>query len=337
MLDKGIFKSLFRIGLALLGVIVLVVLFIRYQGFQYWEAYTGEGFAHELPLATAYPISDDNRTTACSSGFFKVLTFNIEYGSELIETMAARFNNGSTGGALPWSVRAPEIRTRINGYAPDLIGFQETHTDKDIGTILSLSDYSLLSYHMGSFQYGDAALAYRGSRFEILDKGQLWLGPHPDLPMSYGFKPLAMLRYVNWAVLKEKATGFTFMFVNTHFDNAGGNKEPSATLFYERITQLAKGLPLIVTGDFNTTGDTERYRRIIGADKPVQLLQNAYVLAGQPTVPSVLHPDKRIDHILAGGPCHAKVDHWFIDPHPLNNGERMSDHLPILARVRFTP
>ena len=337
MLNKGFLKTLLWVGAALISVLILLAVFIRYQGFQYWAAYTDIGFAHELPLETAYPITPENRQTACNSGDFKVLTFNVEYGSELIESMAARFNKGSTGGALPWSVRAPEIHERIKSYEPDLIGFQETHTDKDIATILSVADYSLSSYHQGSFEYGDAALAYKAARFEILDKGQLWLGPNPELPMSFGFKPLAMLRYVNWAVLKEKSTGFTFMFVNTHFDNAGGNKDPSAILFYERITQLAKALPMIVTGDFNTTGDSERYRKIIGADKPVQLLQNAYVLAGQPKVAPELHPDKRIDHIFVGGPCQAKADHWFIDPQPLKNGERMSDHLPILANVKFNP
>ena len=318
-------------------MLVLIMLFIRYQVIQYWVVYTGDGFAHELSLKTSNSITDNNRKQLCVSGDFKVLTFNVEYGSKLIENMAVYFNNASTGSALPWSVRAPEIRERINGYAPDLIGFQETHTDKDIATILSVVDYSILSYHMGGFEYGDAALAYKAARFEVLDKGQLWLGPNPDLPMSYGFKPLAMIRYVNWAVLKEKSSGFTFMFINTHFDNASGNKDPSAILFYERITQLAKGLPMIVTGDFNTTGDSERYRRIIGADKPVQLLQNTYVLAGQPKVAPELNPDKRIDHIFAGGPCHAKADHWIIDPQPLKKGERMSDHLPILADVQFTP
>ena len=335
MLNKSFLKILICSGAAVLSLLVLLTVFIRYQGFQYWAAYTDKGFATALPLASAYPITEANRSATCNSGDLKVLTFNVEYGSELIESMAARFNKGSTGGALPWSVRAPEIRERIKGYEPDLIGFQETHTDKDIATILSVTDYGLISYHMGSFEYGDAALAYKVARFEVLDKGQMWLGPNPELPMSFGFKPLAMIRYVNWAVLKEKSNGFTFMYVNTHFDNAGVNKDPSAILFYERITQLAQGLPMIVTGDFNTTGDSERYRKIIGVDKPVQLLQNTYVLAGQPKVSPELHPDKRIDHIFVGGPCHAKAGHWFIDPQPLMNGERMSDHLPILVSIQF--
>ena len=63
-------------------------------------------------------------------------------------------------------------------------------TDKDIKAIVSLDQYTLVSYHLGSFQYGDAALLYKTARFDQLDSGQLWLGPDSELPMSLGFSPL---------------------------------------------------------------------------------------------------------------------------------------------------
>ena len=64
--------------------------------------------------------------------------------------------------------------------------------------------------------------------------------------MSFGFRTLSVFRYVNWAILKEKSTNFSFMFVNTHFDNSGVNKDPSALLFNERIVALAKDIPMVV-------------------------------------------------------------------------------------------
>jgi endonuclease/exonuclease/phosphatase family metal-dependent hydrolase len=94
-------------------------------------------------------------------------------------------------------------------------------------------------------------------------------------------------------------------------------------------------LPIIVTGDFNTTASDERYRRFTGADMQPPLLANAYTLAHSPQVDPALHPDKRIDHILAGGPCHMEAEQWLIDPRPLKNGLPMSDHDPVLARLRF--
>ena len=122
------------------------------------------------PETLKAPVQINSQAT-CSSGNLKVLTYNVEYGSQLIEDMAARFNHKSTGGALPWSVRAPEIRERITEYSPDLIGFQETHTDNDISTIISNENYNLVTYHMGGFQYGDAALAFNKHKFDLIDKG----------------------------------------------------------------------------------------------------------------------------------------------------------------------
>ncbi len=325
-----------RIGIALLFVLLTgaaLTLFIRYQGIQYIAAYTSGGFARKLPTPTDYPIE---RNT-CTSQAINVLTYNVLYGSAFIEAMAARFRGGDTGGFLPWSVRLPEIRTRIASYAPDLIGLQETDTDADIANIVPLAQYTLVSYHLGSFHYGDAALLFKTARFEALDSGQLWLGANPELPLALGYRPLAMIRYVNWVVLREKATGFVFMFVNTHFDNASVNKEPSATLFRARIAALTSTLPMVVTGDFNTTGDSERYTRFSGVNAQPVLLSNAYTLAGAPQVAKAVHPDNRIDHIFAGGPCHVEARDWQLDTRPLQNGQAMSDHDPITVQLQFTP
>ncbi len=321
-------KWLKRISLFFLVALIALIGFIRFQGIQYLAAYLGQGFAHALPAVNTSPQN-------CRSGAMTVLSYNVEYGSDFIESMALRFRHGDTGGALPWSTRLPEIRERIAEYDPDLIGFQETHTDTDIATIVPSTKYSLVSYHLGRFQYGDAALLFKTDRFELVDKGQFWLGPNPSLPMSYGFRALSMIRYVNWAMLHDKSNNFSFIFVNTHFDNASVNKEPSATLFYQQLTKLAQTLPVIVTGDFNTPASTERYDRLSGAKDLPPLLQNAYQLAGEPVVQPSLHPNQRIDHIFAGGACRATAESWLIDPRPLKNGQRMSDHDPLVSRLRF--
>ncbi|MFZ2449156.1 MAG: endonuclease/exonuclease/phosphatase family protein [Methylovulum miyakonense] len=321
-----------RIIITLTLLLSVLLAFLRFQGWQYIAAYSGGGFARSLPDAASIA-----KNQSCNIQPLQVLSYNVMYGSAFIEAMAARFRHDGTGkGELPWSVRLPEIRERIASFAPDLLGLQEMDADTDIAAIVPLSQYTLVSYHLGNFQYGDSALLFKTERFEPLDAGQMWLGKTPDLPMSLGYRPLSMIRYVNWALLREKASGFTFMFVNTHFDNAAANKEPSATLFRQRIASLTtKGLPVIVTGDFNTTANTERYRRFTGTDLQPSLLENAYVLAHSPPVDAVLHPDHRIDHILAGGPCKVEAEQWSIDPRPLKNGLPMSDHDPVFARLRF--
>ena len=322
-----------RMGIAVLTLLLCLIVLVCSQGWQYIAAYSGAGFARPLPNPTNY-----GKGLTCTSQPIQIMSFNVMYGSATIESLAARFRGGDTGdNTLPWSGRIPEIRERIASYSPDLLGLQEMEADSDINAIVPLDQYSLVTYHLGSFQYGDAALLFKTARFEPLDSGQLWLGPKPDLPMSYGFRPLAMIRYVNWVLLREKATGFRFMYVNTHFDNASKNKEPSATLFRERITELAKGLPIVVTGDFNTTANTDRYLRFSGAKENPPLLTNVYDLVAQPTNDKLLHPDKLIDHILVGGPCKVVAEQWLVDTRPLKNGKAMSDHNLIDAKLRFTP
>ncbi len=321
-----------RIVISLLVLFIGLFALLRFQGLQYLSAYSGAGYARNLP-----DVSSFSKQPSCNVPSINILSFNVRYGSTTIEAMATRFRDGDTGdGFLPWSLRLPEIRARIIGYAPDLIGLQEMETDKDIKAIVSLDQYTLVSYHLGDFQYGDAALLYKTARFDQLDSGQVWLGPDSELPMSLGFSPLAMIRYSNWVLLREKSTGFTFMFVNTHFDNASKNKDPSAALFRQRITTLVAGVPMIVTGDFNTTANTERYLRFTGSNEQPPLLVNAYDMVDKPLGDSASQPDKLIDHILAGGPCKVEAAQWLVDTRPLNNGQRMSDHNPVFAQLKFS-
>jgi endonuclease/exonuclease/phosphatase family metal-dependent hydrolase len=327
-----ILNGLKKSALFLIVLVIVFVVFIRFQGWQYIAAYTGSGFAASLPDPASFP-----KPISCNSEPLQVMSFNVMYGSKTIEAMAKRFRGGDTGhGDLPWSVRLPEIRERINSYAPDLLGLQEMETDADVGAIVPLDEYTLVTYHLDDFQYGDSALLFKTARFEQLKSGQVWLGPTPDLPMALGFSPLAVVRYVNWVLLREKSTGFAFMFVNTHFDNASKNKDPSAVLFRERIASLAKGLPMVVTGDFNTKANTERYFRFSGIKEIPPLLKNVYdlVSAGTPSLAS--HPDNLIDHILVGGPCKAEADSWVVDTRPLKSGRPMSDHNLIFAKLRFS-
>ena len=319
----------------------LSALFIRYQGLHLLTVIlTGSNSttkAQHLPATAVAAIKEQH----CEHPQpIKVLTYNVEYGSAALEKALNTFKDGHLGEHLPWSARMPSVRERIASHEPDLIGLQEVGADTDVGDIVPLNQYSLVSLHNGDLQYGDAAILFKSARFELLDSGQFWLSPTPDLPVALGYRKLSVLRYVNWVILKDKNSGFTFLFANTHFDNATPNKEPSATLFHDRISVLANNLPIIVTGDFNSKGNTGRYQRVIGmgegADKQ-PLLHNAYDLAGSPLLATDLLPNQRIDHILAGGACKIQAQNWHIDTRPMANGQPLSDHDAIISELIFSP
>jgi endonuclease/exonuclease/phosphatase family metal-dependent hydrolase len=342
-------KRIGKVVAALFVLLFIVSLFIRYQGVQYLIAYAGGGFAEPIPAIDAYPVESGGGTNPCASGPMTVLTYNIFNGSALIESLVERYADGDLQGFKPWSQRVPELREFIARYNPDLIGFQEMGWNDDVMAIVPTPEaYALVTFIRGNFEYGDSALLYKKDRYDQLESGQFFLGPNPDLPMAFGFNRLSMLRYVNWAVLREKATGFTFLFANSHFDNAGHNKQPASGLFRQRITSRAGGMPVLVTGDFNTPGDNERHWAITGSDMTPPLLRNAFTVAATPEVVEAngtrraitpedtdLHYTKRIDHILVGGPCPVTVDQWVIDLSTLKDGQPMSDHDPIIARIQF--
>jgi endonuclease/exonuclease/phosphatase family metal-dependent hydrolase len=326
-------------------VLMTVSSCVRYEWMQYAVA-LATGYARPLPAPETHAVQARGGSAPCAGGPIRVITYNIFNGSALMERMVDRFGEGNIQGFKQWSVRVPEIRERIASYDADLIGLQETGWNHDIAAIVPEdAGYTLLTCKVGALEYGDSAMLFRTERFALLDNGQFWYGPKPDLPLSYGFKKLSMLRYCNWAVLREKTTGFTFLWANTHFDNASVNKEPGAQVYRERIASLAGAMPVIATGDFNTTGDTERYRVLsgYGALKDTQslaetkLVHESHGHSPREITEADVELDymRRIDHILVGGPCDVKVEKWLIDTRPLKDSAAISDHDLMMARISF--
>lgn len=110
-----------------------------------------------------------------------------------------------------------------------------------------------------------SAILYRKERFEVQRSGTFWLSETPDIAGSKGWDA-AYERVVTWAVMKDLVTGKTFVFMNTHFDHIGRlARKNSAILLVEKAKEIAGDLPVIVTGDFNGTRDSD----------PVQVILNS--------------------------------------------------------------
>ncbi|HOQ91217.1 MAG TPA: endonuclease/exonuclease/phosphatase family protein, partial [Candidatus Hydrogenedentes bacterium] len=248
-----------------------------------------------------------------------------------------------------WYVRLPYLREIIRGYDPDLIGFQETGGVQDLDELNPDPErFAWIAFEMGGVVYGDAALMYRRDKFDALDSGQFWLNPRPRVPYGFGWKPLSMPRYVNWVRLRNRENQFEFLFVNTHFDNNTPNKEPSAPFFNEVMRIPALHLPLVITGDFNTPGDTQRYQNLIGSDfADHKLLQTAelaeireLIPPGYPEEPpTAIPPDSyrgQIDHILLGGPGTWTVTRWTVDTRAggAQHQVKPSDHPAVFAELQ---
>src|SRR4028119_647537 len=122
-------------------------------------------------------------------------------------------------GINAWPDRA-EINVRtIKAYAPDLIGLQEVHAPN-----LEIYERDLPGYEriMGPAYGTDtveefAAIFYDARRFEKLDADGFWLSDTPEeSSASWGNE---VVRSANWAVLRCRRTGVTFLHANTHLDH----------------------------------------------------------------------------------------------------------------------
>jgi endonuclease/exonuclease/phosphatase family metal-dependent hydrolase len=171
---------------------------------------------------------------------FTIMTFNLRYAK-------AKDGNNS------WQYRKNLIPKVINLYSPDLLGVQES--------VMEQSDY--ISEHCPQYYYygvgrdengtGEAqGIFYNKTLFSAIEHGAFWLSETPDIPGSKA-KGAALTRNVNWAKLRHLSSGKFFYWFNTHLDRISEEaRKFAATLLVNKINKMCNGLPVIITGDFNS-------------------------------------------------------------------------------------
>lgn len=317
-----------------------LAVFVYCQGIQYTVALLSNSLRDPHFDSSGYEPGDNcHGEEPCSSGVIRVLTYNVFCricGQE---------------GDDPWDVRVARLRRLVERYDPDLIGSQELGGWKDMQEYLPEGDkYATVTFEFGPWTYGDSALFYRRSRYELLDSGQFWLSPNPGLPFGFSWLKLSAPRYLTWACLRDLHTGFTFLFLNSHLDNNTLNKESSAPLIYKTFSAHAERLPIIFTGDFNTNPTTTRYTVLQQGHDGVQVFHNAADIAAQREVQVYLPGNDEpsstgafdrfehmIDHIFVAGPTSTEVLRWVVDENLYGEPLRQaSDHPALYAELRMT-
>jgi endonuclease/exonuclease/phosphatase family metal-dependent hydrolase len=179
-----------------------------------------------------------------------------------------------------------------------------------------------------------SAIFYKANKFKILKQGNFWLSTITDRP-NKGWDAV-LPRICTWAEFEEIKTGFKFYFFNLHMDHIGVvARRESAKLVLSKIKEMAKGVPVILTGDFNVDQTSESYAVVNNSG----LLKDSYTLA-----PIKLdyddsynafnvnknHGNSRIDHIFVSKQF--RVKRYAI----LTNtfyGHIPSDHYPVVAII----
>ncbi len=187
---------------------------------------------------------------AMSAQSIFVGTYNIRY----------RNNDDEKNGNV-WATRCKVICDMINFEAPDVFGTQEVLIGqlRDLRAGLDNYDFIGVGRDDGKEAGEYSALFYKKDHLALLDHGNFWLNETPDKP-KMGWDA-ACIRICTWGKFEQKNTGFRFFHFNLHMDHVGiVARREAAKLIVKKIREIAKGAPVVVTGDFNVDQNNEIFK-----------------------------------------------------------------------------
>lgn len=177
-----------------------------------------------------------------------VISYNIRVGT-------------AKDGTNSWEYRYPASAMMIMDQKPDIFGVQEALDFQ----VKYLEEYCP-GYEMvgvgredGKNKGEHMSIFYNKKAVKLIKWGTFWLSETPEKP-SMGWDA-ACFRSATWALMKDKASGRKFYYVNTHLDHVGWEaRKNGLKLIVERIAEInPKNFPMILTGDFNMRPDRPEF------------------------------------------------------------------------------
>jgi endonuclease/exonuclease/phosphatase family metal-dependent hydrolase len=169
--------------------------------------------------------------------------------------------NNSGDGINAWPNRKENVKALILYHDFDIFGTQEGFAGQ-LKDLVEMPGYAYSGAGRDDGKEGGehSAIFYKTDRFKITDAGDFWLSETPDTP-GKGWDATCCNRICSWVKLADSNTRKEFYFFNVHFDHQGvvARKE-SGKLMVKKIREIAKDAPVICTGDFNSTPETEQIR-----------------------------------------------------------------------------
>ncbi len=267
----------------------------------------------------------------------RVMSFNIRYGT-------------APDGENAWPHRREMVFDIIRDHQPDVIGMQEVLKGQLDQLLRALPEYRSLGVgRRDGISIGEfAPILYRADRFEVLAQGGFWLSDTPTVPGSTSWGN-TIPRICTWAHLRDRRTGRSFYFYDTHLDHRSPpSQQRSAEMIAQRIDQHPnKTGPVILVGDFNSAEDTSTIRYLKGE------IDRAYETTEDPPPSPHLRDTFRVvypDAIAVGtfngfrgDRSRAKIDYVLVSDgievlraaiiHASKDGRYPSDHFPVTATI----
>ena len=239
-----------------------------------------------------------------------------------------------------WQYRKDNAAEMVRMNDVDILGMQEVLLNQMNDLKERLPQYTAIGVGRedGADKGEFSPIFYKKDRFSAIESGTFWVSETPEVAGSKGWDA-SYIRVATWAILKEKATGKEIFAINTHLDNDGliARKE-GGNLLLKKAEELGKGLPIVLTGDFNDTPQSEAIKNITDASKANYLVDSKTIALKTSGTDWTFHNFGRlaeserplIDYIFVSKQI--KVQDYAVLPDTLN-GTFVSDHKPVLSKL----
>lgn len=231
-----------------------------------------------------------------------------------------------------WESRRPRICKIIKDNKFHIFGVQEA-VPKQLDDIVADTGFEYVGVGRDTFKKeGEhCSIFYDPARIELLEGGTFSLSENPDVPGVLAWDA-ACPRIATWGMFRDKVTGVSFCYYNTHLDHRGKMAQIKGI---EQVVDHAKvngaGMPMVLTGDFNVLPDSDTYRHA------ATLLKDSEYLSETPHQGPRMtwhgwgtRQDVYIDFIFVSEGTRVlshRVDDSLVD------GQFPSDHYPVIAEL----
>lgn len=299
------------------------------------------GLAVTVAMSTASFGSVTTPAGGKAEGEFTIATFNVRCPGDKAE--------------LRWYFRMPRVAQVVRDHGFDVFGVQEAVPCEMAILADELPEFNVVGCGRDADRGGEGMyIFYRMDRFACLTNETFWLSETPDVPGSK-YTGAGCPRTCTWALFKDRKTGKTFRYFNTHLDHISTKARWNGMhVLLERGVRPAKtrGETIFLTGDLNATidnaDDPAKLVELQGSklverakENPIALvsteLRDTYWMSTTPHVGThkTFHgytdtPRWRIDYIFATPDVKVR-SHMTLNDKP--DGKFASDHYPVAAVV----
>jgi endonuclease/exonuclease/phosphatase family metal-dependent hydrolase len=212
-----------------------------------------------------------------------------------------RYNNQGDG-VNAWPNRKEDVKALIRFHEFDIFGVQETLAGQ-LKDVAELTEFAYFGKGRDDGKEGGehSAIFYRKDRFKLLQSGDFWLSETPEKP-GKGWDATCCNRIATWGKFTDLMTKKNFYFFNVHFDHQGVEaRKQSGILMVKKMKEIAGNTTTFLTGDFNSTPDTEQIKVI------QTLLNDAHEVTKQPPY----GPEGTFNAFKFDAPMKTRIDYIF--------------------------